>query len=140
MQLQVQLLHPDATVPSFAHTHDAGMDLFGIEKVTIAPGERAQIQTGIALAIPEGYVGLVWDKSGVSHTRGLKVLGGVFDAGYRGDVTIGLFNTGDTDQTFAVGDKIAQILIQKIIQPELVQVAQLPETVRGTDRFGSTGK
>lgn len=140
MQLQVQLLHPDATLPSFAHADDAGMDLFSIEEITIAPGERAQIQTGIAFAIPKGYVGLVWDKGGVSHKRGLKTLGGVFDAGYRGDLTIGLFNTSDTPQTFAVGDKIGQILIQEIIQPELVVVDQLEDAVRGTDRFGSTGK
>lgn len=140
MQLQVQLLHKDAILPSFAHVDDAGMDLFSIEKVTILPGERAQIQTGIALAIPRGYAGLVWDKGGISHKRGLKTLGGVFDSGYRGDITLGLLNTSDTPQIFEVGDKIGQILIQEIIQPELVVVDQLEDATRGTDRFGSTGK
>jgi len=140
MQLQVQRLHPDAILPSFAHETDAGMDIYSVESVTIPAGERVQVATGIALAVPEGCVGLIWDKSGVSHKAGLKVLGGVVDAGYRGELLIGLLNTSDTAHTFKAGDKIAQMLIQKIEHPKLVEVATLDETQRGSKGFGSTGK
>jgi len=80
MQLQIKKLHPDAKLPSFAHATDAGMDLFTIEDVTIAPGELKQMSTGVAIVFPEGYAALVWDKSGISHKRKLKVMGGVFDS------------------------------------------------------------
>ncbi len=139
MQLQVQLLHADAKIPSFAHDSDAGMDLFSVEEVAVSPGQRVQISTGLALAIPEGYVGLIWDKSGISHTAGLKTLGGVVDAGYRGEIVIGLLNTSDTAHTFHVGDKLAQMLIQKREQPEVLEVATLDTTKRGEGAFGSTG-
>lgn len=139
MELRIKKLHPTATTPSFAHDDDAGMDIFAAEEVMIKPGERVQVRTGIAMAIPVGYVGLIWDKSGVSHKRGIKVLGGVVDAGYRGEVLIGLINLSSEPQTFAVGDKLAQILIQKIERPEVVLVDELDETVRGSGAFGSTG-
>ena len=140
MQLPIKRLHPDAKVPTYAHHNDAGMDLCTVAAVTVAPGERVQIPTGIAVAIPDGYVGLVWDKSGLSHRVGLKTLGGVVDAGYRGEVFVGLVNTGATPHTFAVGEKVAQLLIQRVEQPEIVEVTDLDETLRGAAGFGSTGK
>ncbi len=140
MELHIQKLHPDAKIPTYAHGTDAGMDLYCLEAITLASGERAQVQTGIAIAIPVGYVGLIWDKSGVSHKRGLKTLGGVIDAGYIGQVCVGIYNTDTEHQSFAVGDKVAQILIQKIEHPTLVEVATLKETPRGESAFGSTGK
>ncbi len=139
MQLQVQKLHPEAKMPAFAHDTDAGLDLCTVVAVTVEPGERMQIPTGLALAIPDGYVGLIWDKSGVSQKGGLKSFGGVIDAGYRGELFVGLLNTSDTAHTFAIGAKIAQILIQKVEHPELVEVSSLDATPRGDGAFGSTG-
>lgn len=139
MELRIKKLHPAATTPSFAHDDDAGMDIFAAEEVTIEPGARVQVRTGIAMAIPVGYVGLIWDKSGISHKRGIKVLGGVVDAGYRGEILIGLINLSSEPQTFAVGDKLAQILIQEIERPEVTLVDELDETARGSGAFGSTG-
>lgn len=140
MKLLIKKLHPEAKVPAFAHTTDAGLDLCAVETVTLAPGERKSIATGIAMAIPEGYVGLVWDKSGIAHKGGLKTLGGVIDAGYRGEIFVGLHNLSDAPYTFEAGHKVAQILIQAIVQPELVEAEELPEADRGEKAFGSTGK
>jgi dUTP pyrophosphatase len=139
MQLRVQKLTNTAKMPHFAHDTDAGMDMCADEEITIQAGERVQIKTGIAVAIPEGFVGLVWDKSGLSHRTGLKTLGGVIDAGYRGEILIGMVNLSDAPHTFSVGDKIAQMLIQKIEHPILEEVTTLDETTRGAGGFGSTG-
>jgi dUTP pyrophosphatase len=139
MTIQVQLLTETAKMPTYAHIGDAGMDLYVAEECTLAVGERAQIKTGIALAIPHGYVGLIWDKSGLSHKTGLKVLGGVIDAGYRGEVLVGMVNVGRDPHTFTIGDKVAQMLIQKVEQSVLVEVKVLDETTRGIGGFGSTG-
>lgn len=140
MQLKIKKLHPSAVVPSYAHHNDAGMDLCAAAEITIAAGERVQVQTGIAMQIPDGYVGLVWDKSGVSHKGGLKTLGGVIDAGYRGEILVGMVNTSHEAFTFMVGQKVAQLLIQKIEQPDIEVVDELDDSVRGTSAFGSTGK
>lgn len=140
MELKVKKLHEAAKLPTFAHATDAGMDLYAIEPVTIEPGERVQLKTGIAMAIPSGFVGLIWDKSGLSHKSGLKTLGGVVDADYRGEVMVGFINTSVSAYTFAVGDKIAQMLIQKVEHPQVIEVADLDETDRGIGAFGSTGK
>lgn len=139
MQMQVKKLHEAARIPLYAHPHDAGMDLFTIETITITPGERVQIRTGIAVVVPHGYVGLIWDKSGISHNAGMKILGGVIDSGYRGEILVGMINLGDTDYTFNVGDKITQMLIQKVEQPVIEEVDELDSTSRGTQGFGSTG-
>lgn len=140
MELQIKTLTETAKVPSFAHDTDAGMDFFADEEVTIAPGERVVISTGIAMAIPVGFVGLIWDKSGVSTKKGLKTLAGVIDAGYRGEIKIGLVNVGSDEQAFVAGDKIAQMLIQKVEQPKIEVVDELSDTERGEGGFGSTGK
>jgi dUTP pyrophosphatase len=140
MNIHIQKLHTDATVPTYAHSGDAGMDLYSVEVVTLNPGERAQVPTGIAVAIPEGYVGLIWDKSGISHRGGIKTLGGVVDAGYRGEILVGVLNVGDTPYEVRKGAKIAQMLIQKVEHPELVVIDSLDETERGERGFGSTGK
>ncbi len=139
MELRIKKLHPDARVLSFAHPGDAGMDLCALTAVSILPGQRASVATGIALAIPVGYVGLIWDKSGLSQKGGLKTLGGVIDAGYRGEVFVGLYNTSPDTYTFAAGDKVAQLLIQAIVQPVIIEVLELDDSERGADGFGSTG-
>jgi len=140
MQLQIKKLHPDAKIPSFAHTTDAGMDLCCCEGFVIEPGGHMIVKTGVAIVFPDGYAALTWDKGGVSNKRHLKVTGGVFDADYRGEYLIGLYNFGTEAQSFAAGDKIAQLLIQKVEHPEIVEVDELDDTARGEGRFGSTGK
>ena len=129
-----------AQLPSFAHPNDAGMDLYTIENLVLQPGERGRLSTGIAMAIPQGYVGLIWEKSGLSFKQGIKTMGGVIDAGYRGEVIIGVINTSNEAYSFAEGDKVAQMLIQKIEHPEWKEVEELSETDRGEGGFGSTGK
>ncbi len=140
MQLQFKKIHRDAKVPTYALPGDAGMDFYTVEEVTILPGQIAIIHTGIALAIPEGYVGLLWDKSGLANKHGLKVVGGVFDAGYRGEILPGILNTSAIPYIFAKGDRVTQMLIQKVEQPMLLEVETLDETERGADKHGSTGK
>ena len=139
MQLLFKKLHDSAKAPSFAHDSDAGMDFYAVEKTTIEPGTRVAIKTGIALAIPKGYVGLFWDKSSVGISKGLKTLGGVIDAGYRGEVMIGILNTTNSSYTFEAGDKVSQLLVQKIEQPTMVETDMLGSTERGEGGFGSTG-
>jgi len=139
MKLKIKKLHEDAVVPSFAHTYDAGMDLFSIEEVIVKVGEQIKIKTGLAFEIEDGYVGLFWDKSSVG-SKGLKTLAGVIDSGYRGEVMIVLRNLSNEDYTFKKGDKVAQMLIQKVEQPEIEVVEVLSETTRGEGGFGSTGK
>jgi len=139
MQLKVKKLHPNAKMPSFAHATDAGLDLYAVAETTVPAHGRVLVPTGLAMAIPDGYVGLVWDKSGISFKVGLKVIGGVADAGYRGEIFVALLNTTGTEYTFAAGDKVAQMLLQKVTHPAIVEVDSLEETARGHGSFGSTG-
>ncbi len=140
MELKIKKLHPEAKMPTYAHHNDAGMDLYAVEETIIPAQGRVLVPTGLAMAIPDGYVGLVWDKSGISYKAGLKVIGGVADAGYRGEIFVGIMNTTDEEYIFAKGDKVAQMLIQKVEQPTLLEVDELDETARGEGAFGSTGK
>lgn len=140
MKIKIKKMHPDAQIPKFAHHDDAGMDLCVVDTVEIAPGERKSVPLGIALEIPEGYVGLMWDKSGVSHKYGIKTFGGVIDAGYRGEIHAGLMNLSDKFFRFEKGHKVAQLIIQKVEQVDLVEVDELSPSVRGQAGFGSTGK
>ncbi len=140
MELKLKKLNPEAKLPAYAHPSDAGMDLFALEAVTVLPGEQTQVKTGIAAEIPEGHVGLVWDKSGIAQKHGIKTLGGVVDAGYRGEILVGVANLSEAPYTFEKGHKIAQMLIQKIENPGIVEVSELSETIRGVGGFGSTGK
>ena len=140
MKVNVKKLHPEAKLPTYAHPGDAGMDFFALEKTIILPKERVVVKTGISIEIPEGYVGLLWDKSGISFKHGLKTIGGVIDAGYRGEVGIAITNISDQTYTFEAGHKIAQMLIQKVEHVELIEVTELTETARGKGGFGSTGK
>jgi dUTP pyrophosphatase len=137
--LKVKKLYADAVLPSYAHEGDAGMDIFAYEEKLIAPGERCVVGTGIAAAFPIGYVALVWDKSGLAIKKGIKILGGVIDAGYRGEYKIGLLNTGKEPFEVKKGDKIAQVLIQKVERAAITEVDELDETARGEGGFGSTG-
>src|SRR4051812_36178361 len=111
LTLKIKKLHPDAKIPSFATQGDAGFDLFAIENLKLEPGERGQVSTGIAIEIPYRHVGLIWDKSGLSHKAGLKTLGGVIDAGYRGEIKVGMINLSQEKYTLEKGHKVAQMII-----------------------------
>lgn len=138
--LKIKRLEKEARLPCYAYRHDAGLDIFSIESVSIAPRERKAVRTGIALEIPEGYVGLVWDKSGVSMKGGVKTIGGVIDAGYRGEIQIGLVNLSGETYHIKKGDKITQLLIQKVEQPKIEEVEELSDSDRAERGFGSSGK
>jgi len=139
MEILIKKLTPDAKIPVFAQAGDAGMDLYSIEDTVLKPGQRISCKTGIAVKIPEGYVGLVWDKSGPSHKFGVKTLGGVFDSNYTGEYLIGLVNLGMEDYEIKKGQKIAQVIFQKVEAPEIEEINELPQTNRGAGGFGSTG-
>ncbi len=140
MILKIKKLNKDAKLPEYAHNDDAGMDVFAVGGVNTPRGARVKVPTGIALEIPEGYVGLVWDKSGIAINYGLKTLGGVIDSGYRGEIVIGVVNLSDEDYEIKAGDKVAQILIQKVEQPQIQEVTELSDSHRGENGFGSTGR
>ncbi|MCR4284847.1 MAG: dUTP diphosphatase [archaeon] len=139
MKIKVKKLKENAVLPSYAHEGDAGMDVYSVENSIILPGKRKMISTGISIEIPSGYVALVWDKSGIAAKQGITILGGVIDAHYRGEYKIILFNTSDDNFEVRIGDKIAQVLIQKIESAEIEEVDELSETKRGEGGFGSTG-
>ncbi len=139
MKLKIKKLQANAVLPTRAHHNDAGADLYACGAHTIEAGMTGKIGTGIALEIEDGSVGLIWDKSGIG-ARGLKTLGGVIDSGYRGEIVIVAHNFSDTPHIFEHGQKVAQLLIQKIELPEIMEVEDLTESIRGEKGFGSTGK
>ncbi len=139
VKIKIKKLRPDVKLPAYALEGDAGLDIFSNEDVIIKVGEQHIFKTGFALEIPEGYVALIWDKSGLG-SKGLKVFGGVGEYTYRGEYMVCLGNFSDQPYEFKKGDKIAQLLIQPIITAELEEVEELSETERGEGRHGSTGK
>lgn len=139
MKLKIKKLYKDAKVPTYAHPGDAGMDFYTRERVVIEPGQAGTLPTGIAMEIPDGYVGLVWEKSGLAFKHGIQMLGGVIDAGFRGEITMRAYNSGDKTYIFEKGDKTSQMLIQKVDRVEFEEVEDLSDTSRGEGREGSTG-
>lgn len=139
MNLKIKKLYHDAIVPRYAKAGDAGMDVFAYETLTLLPGERGIVKTGISTEFPEGYVLLVWDKSGISTKTGVTTLAGVIDAGYRGEIGIAVINLGHEPYMFEKGSKVAQLLFQPVLQPEIEEVSELSESERGEGGFGSTG-
>ena len=141
MRLGVRRLHPEARLPLRAHEDDAGHDLHAVETLTIAPGERALVATGLAIELPEGHAGLVVPRSGLAARHGISVVNapGLIDAGYRGEVKVILLNTGSEPFAVGVGDRIAQLVVAPVAAPEIVEVDELGATVRGAGGFGSTG-
>lgn len=132
-------MRDDARLPTRAHHDDAGIDLYSCGNHTIKPHQSLMIPIGIAIEIEEGYVGLIWDKSSIG-LKSIKTLGGVIDAGYRGELHIMAYNLADEPYTFEHGHKVAQMIIQKVEFPEIIESAELSESKRGTGGFGSTGK
>jgi len=138
MELRVKRIVPQAKLPSYGHPGDAGMDLYAAVDHVLAPGQVHAVPTGIKMAIPAGFVGLVWDKSGIS-LKGVHRLAGVVDAGYRGEVQVVLITLSSAPFESKAGMKIAQMLIQPIVGAEIVEAGELDDTSRGEGGFGSTG-
>jgi len=137
----VRRLHPDAVLPSRAYAGDAGLDLAACERVELAPGERALVGTGLAVAIPDGYAGFVQPRSGLATRHGISIVNtpGLVDSGYRGELRVALLNT-DPRETFVVepGMRIAQLVVVPVPEVEPVEVDELPASERGIRGFGST--
>ncbi len=139
--LPVRRLDASVRLPSYAHPGDAGLDLCAVEEVSLAPGQRAAVGTGLAVAIPEGWVGLVHPRSGLALQHGLTVLNapGTVDAGYRGELKVLLVNLGGERVTISAGARIAQLLLQRVGRALVCESDRLEETERGAGGFGSTG-
>lgn len=137
--LKIKRLHIDAKLPRYAHPGDVGLDLCSLEDVTVHPGQHVRIYNGFALEFPVGYGAFVKDKSSISKA-GLHTMGGVFDAGYRGEYNVHLVNLGDTPYEIKKGDKVAQLVILPVELPSIEEVSELSDSERGTGAFGSTGR
>ncbi|MDP2749274.1 MAG: dUTP diphosphatase [Nanoarchaeota archaeon] len=138
MKVKIQKSRPDAIIPKYSHVGDAGFDLYACEDIVLNSFERALVPTGIRLAIPEGHVGLIWDKSGLASKNGLKTMGGVVDSGYRGEIGILVKNLGKDPIQIKKQTKVAQMLIQPIVRVDFEET-DLDDTARGERGFGSTG-
>ena len=142
--VSVKLLDPRAKLPAYGSPDAAGADLYVLTDgpVTIAPGETVLLHTGLAFAIPKGYVGLVCARSSLGAKKGLAPANkvGIIDADYRGEVRVALHNHGGVPQVVEDGDRVAQLLVVPVAAPEIEVVDALPETVRGAGGFGSTGR
>ncbi len=139
MKLHVQRLKPEAILPTYAHPGDVGLDMYSLEDITVAPGQHVRLWHGFALEFPIGYAALVKDKSSISKA-GLHTMGGVFDAGYRGEYNTHLVNLSDTPYTIEKGDKVSQLIIFPVAIAEIEETDTLSESSRGEGAFGSTGR
>ena len=142
MTLNTQRLHANAELPTRAHEQDAGLDLYSAEKIGIPVLGRNLVRTGISVAIPPGHVGYITPRSGLSHSHGITVLNspGTVDSGYTGEIRVNLINHGQAPYVVNVGQRIAQLIIQPIATPTVVEVTELPNTPRGANGHGSTGR
>ena len=139
MQIKVKKLNKDAKLPTHGHPGDASIDFYSLEDVVFLPGKQERVHTGVAVEIPEGHVGLIWDKSSISFNMGLKVMGGVIDSSFRGELVMSLLNTKTEKVILEKGYKVAQMIIQKFEHCDILEVDELSQTVRGEGREGSTG-
>ena len=141
MQLPITRLRPEAVVPERAYAGDAGLDLSSCERIELAPGERALVPTGLAVAIPDGHAGFVQPRSGLAAKHGITIVNtpGLIDSGYRGELQVALLNT-DAREAFVVeeGMRIAQLVVLALPELELVEVDELPDSERGVRGFGSS--
>jgi dUTP pyrophosphatase len=136
--IKIKKLHPEAVLPTRAHPNDAGMDLYALADVPYKPGDCIVVPTGVAISVPEGYVGLVRDRSSVSKQR-LKVTAGVIDAGYTGESCVVLLNLSGEHGCIKRGSKIAQMLLIQVATPAVEEVVELAASPRGAKGFGSSG-
>ena len=142
MTLGFKRIHPDAVLPAYAHPSDAGMDVRSVEELVIPAGKRALVHTGLIDLLPPLYEAQVRPRSGLALKFGVTVLNtpGTIDSGYRGEIGVILANFGDADFIVKKGDKIAQLVIAPVTQPEVCEVSEIDETDRGAGGFGSTGR
>ena len=142
MDVLITRLDPDVPLPSYARRGDAGADLVAAEDVDLAPGERALVRTGVAIALPAGYAAFVHPRSGLAARHGVTVVNapGTIDAGYRGEIQVILLNTDPARPvSFRRGDRIAQLVVQRVEHVTFCEVAALPGSARAEGGFGSTG-
>ncbi|MEY4322630.1 MAG: hypothetical protein RL410_411 [Actinomycetota bacterium] len=141
LEILITRLDPDVPLPRYAHPGDAGADICSSVDITLQPGERAAVPTGLAIALPEGFVALAHPRSGLALKNGIGMVNapGTIDAGYRGELKVLLINHSQEPFTIKRGDRIAQLVIQKFESATYREVPQLPESVRGEGGFGSTG-
>ena len=139
MKIKIKKLKKDAKLPKYHHPGDVGMDLYSMDEYTIAPGEKHYFYHGFALEFPEGYAAIIKDKSSISKA-GLHTMGGVFDAGFRGEYNTLLVNLSNEPYTVETGDKVAQLVIFPVVIAELEEAGELSESSRGLGGFGSTGR
>ena len=139
----IKRLDPDVPVPAYSHPGDAGADLAAAEEVTLGPGERALVRTGVAIALPDGYAAFVHPRSGLAAKHGVTIVNapGTVDAGYRGEIKVTLLNTDrERPVSFQRGDRIAQLIIQRVERAVFHEAEELPGSARGDGGFGSTGQ
>lgn len=143
VEVLIRRLDPGLPMPSYAHPGDAGADLYAAEDVELPPGERAIVATGVAIALPDGFAAFVHPRSGLAANFGVTLVNapGTIDAGYRGEIRVTLLNT-DSKETFRLrrGDRVAQLVIQRVEKAAFYEVERLPGSARGADGFGSTGR
>ena len=143
VKVLIKRLDPGVPLPMYAKGGDAGADIVSAVDITLAPGERALVPTGISIALPDGYVALVHPRSGLAITHGVTMVNapGTVDAGYRGELKLILINHDRSESvSFKRGDRVAQLVIQQVERAEFIEVQDLPGSGRGTDGFGSTGR
>jgi dUTP pyrophosphatase len=138
-RLRFKKLHAEARLPTRGSARAAGLDLYSVERVTIQPGGRAAVRTGLSVAIPSGFYGRVAPRSGLAVRYGLDTLAGVIDSDYRGEILCALVNHGDAPIEIEVGTRVAQLIVEAIALHEPVWADDLDETERGAGGFGSTG-
>ncbi|MET8862691.1 dUTP diphosphatase [Nonomuraea sp. NPDC004580] len=143
VEVLIQRLDAELPMPSYAHAGDAGADLYAVEDVELQPGERAVVGTGVAIALPDGYAAFVHPRSGLAAKHGVTLVNapGTVDAGYRGEIRVTLINT-DAKEPFRLrrGDRVAQLVVQRVERAAFYEVERLPGSVRGANGFGSTGR
>lgn len=139
MTFRVKKLYPDVKLPSYAHEQDAAFDVYSNEEYTLKPGERHHFGLGFSAEFDEGYGCFVWDRGGLASKQGITSIGGLIDAGYRGEYAVVLLNTSDQPVEIKKGDRIAQMVIQKVEKVDINEVAALSDTTRGGG-WGSSGR
>ena len=139
---QVEVLITGSPVPAYAHPGDAGADMHAAEAVTLEPGQRALVGTGVAIALPDGFAAFVHPRSGLAAKNGITIVNapGTVDAGYRGEIKVNLLNTGAEPHRIEVGDRIAQLVVQRVERVRFIEVERLPGSDRGERGHGSTGR
>jgi len=140
MEVKFKRLRPEAKIPTYGRNGDAGLDLYACEDYIIEPGERCHIGLGFAMELPEGFVGLMWDRGGMAAKHGVHSFAGVIDSNYRGEVTAILFNTTKRPYSIKKGEKVVQMLIQQHEKAQFIEVDELTDSERGGSAWLSSGK